>query len=129
MKTHKHNILLLCLIFCVSGILAQTGGQPQATPPVTVLVTNETAINTEGLEFSPTFYEDGIVFISTNTAGLKKAIDKDLKLPAMSILLSRRNTEGALSAPEPFSKEITSLNHEGPVCFDRTDDMVYVSWK
>lgn len=94
---------------------------------IKVQVKNEQAVNTAGLEFSPTFYEDGIVFISTNNAGLKKVTDAQLKLPAMSILRSRRNTEGALQAPEPFAKELSSEYHEGPVCFDRTAETVYFS--
>jgi outer membrane protein OmpA-like peptidoglycan-associated protein len=92
-----------------------------------VQVTNEASINTAGLEFSPTFYEDGIVFISTNNAGLKKRTDESLKLPAMSILLSKRNSEGVLTTPIPFAKELSSKNHEGPVCFDRTAETVYFS--
>ncbi|MEZ4940098.1 MAG: OmpA family protein [Saprospiraceae bacterium] len=88
---------------------------------------NEAAVNTEGLDFSPTFYEDGIVFISTNTAGLKKRTDEKLKLPAMSILRSRRNAEGELQVPEPFAKELSSLYHEGPVCFDPTAQTIYFS--
>ncbi len=94
---------------------------------IKVQVKNEQAVNTAGLEFSPTFYEDGIVFISTNNAGLKKVTDTQLKLPAMSILRSRRNTEGALQTPEPFAKELSSEYHEGPVCFDRTAETVYFS--
>lgn len=95
--------------------------------PVTVQIKNETNINTKGLEFSPTFYEDGIVFISTNSAGLSKSMDDYLKLPAMSILRSRRGSEGELGAPEPFSKEISSVYHEGPVCFDRTAETIFYS--
>ncbi|MFN0215368.1 MAG: OmpA family protein [Saprospiraceae bacterium] len=125
MKSYKHiSLLLLCagLSFALS---AQT--MPEPLVPVTVQMKNEAAINTTGLEFSPTFYEDGIVFISTNTAGLKKLTDETLKLPAMSILQSRRKTEGELGVPEPFSKELSSLYHEGPVCFDRTAETVYFS--
>lgn len=110
----------------VSAFLAaQT--MPTTAPPVTVDLKNETAVNTEGLDFSPTFFEDGIVFISTNTAGLKKNTDERLNLPAMSILRSRRNSDGSLMAPEPFAKELSSLYHEGPVCFDRTTETIYFS--
>ncbi|MCC7244135.1 MAG: OmpA family protein [Saprospiraceae bacterium] len=112
-------------LFCLAvQMFAQT--QP-VTPEVTIQVQNEMAINTKGLDFSPTFYEDGIVFISTNPAGLKKITDRSLNLPAMSILRSRRNAEGLLSAPEPFAKELSSLYHEGPVCFDRTAETVFFS--
>jgi len=117
----RNHILTLALAGWTGLLLAQTVG------PVTVQTKNETGINTKGLEFSPTFYEDGIVFISTNTAGLKKETDPALKLTAMSILRSRRDAEGALSTPEPFAKELSSLYHEGPVCFDRTAETVYFS--
>ncbi len=122
MQSYKHITLLFCTAFFIGEGIAQTG-----TQPVTVQVTNESSINTAGLEFSPTFYEDGIVFISTNNAGLKKRTDESLKLPAMSILLSKRNSEGGLSTPIPFAKELSSQNHEGPVCFDRTAETVYFS--
>lgn len=97
------------------------------TQPIKVQVKNEAAVNTPGLDFSPTFYEDGIVFISTNNAGLKKVLDKQLEMSAMSILRSRRNAEGLLQAPEPFAKELSSEYHEGPVCFDRTAEAIYFS--
>lgn len=125
MKSYKHISLLFVCIGLALGLSAQTTPAPGA--PVSVQVKNEAAVNTTGLEFSPTFYEDGIVFISTNTAGLKKFTDEVLKLPTMSILRSKRNAEGELSTPEPFAKELSSLYHEGPVCFDRTAETVYFS--
>lgn len=125
MNACKHVALLICLSLTMFSLEAQT--VPGNPLPVTVDVKNEAAVNTEGLDFSPTFYEDGIVFISTNTAGLKKRTDEKLKLPAMSILRSRRSDGGALLAPEPFAKELSSLYHEGPVCFDRTAETIYFS--
>lgn len=121
---------VIALLACFADSLVQAQTVPSPAPLVTVQVKNEAAVNTSGLEFSPTFYEDGIVFISTNASGvgLKKKTDEDLKLPALSILRSRRDTSGALSAPEVFAKELSSLgDHEGPVCFDRTTETVYFS--
>jgi outer membrane protein OmpA-like peptidoglycan-associated protein len=125
MKAHKHIYYFLALIVCANSAWAQGGGT--GDPKISVLVQNETAVNSKGLDFSPTFYEDGIVFISTNDDGLKKERDPDLKLPAMSILRARRTSDGPLNAPEPFAKELTSAFHEGPVCFDRTAETVYFS--
>jgi outer membrane protein OmpA-like peptidoglycan-associated protein len=116
---------LLALLANWAGANAQT--MPATQPPVTVDLRNEAAVNTEGLDFSPTFYEDGIVFISTHTAGLKKKTDDRLKLPAMSILRSRRGADGNLLPPEPFAAELSSLYHEGPVCFDRTTETIFFS--
>ena len=125
MNASKHIAFLTQFLLLACLLNAQTN--PGSTLPVTVDVKNEAAVNTEGLDFSPTFYEDGIVFISTNNAGLKKRTDEKLKLPAMSILRSRRSNEGALLTPEPFAKELSSLYHEGPVCFDRTAETIFFS--
>lgn len=125
MKFYKHISLMLVFASLAFGMAAQT--IPSPGTPVTVQVNNEVAVNTTGLEFSPTFYEDGIVFISTNTVGMKKLKDEDLKLPSMSILRSRRDAEGKLGVPEAFAKEITSVDNEGPVCFDRMAETVYFS--
>lgn len=128
MKALRLFISLLASCFTVGLAYAQT--TPTAPPLITVQVKNEEAVNSSGLEFSPTFYEDGIVFISTNASsvGLKKKRDEELHLPALSILRSRRDSTGVLSAPEIFAKELSSLvDHEGPVCFDRTTETVYFS--
>ena len=128
MKALRIIIFLLASFYAGGYLLAQT--TPAAAPLITVQVKNEEAVNSAGLDFSPTFYEDGIVFISTNAGavGLKKIKDSELKLPAMSILRSRRDSTGALSAPEVFALELSSLGeHEGPVCFDRTTETVYFS--
>lgn len=124
MKAYKHYILIIAILLGAFGASAQTAGEP---PKVTVQVNNETAVNTPNLEFSATFFEDGIVFISTNPdVTKKKTVDQGQSL-MMTILRSRRNQDGALQAPEVFSKEITSINHEGPVCFDRTAETMFFS--
>lgn len=121
MKARNRIAILIAFWLPACHLLAQTDAAP-----VTVQVKNENAINTKGLEFSPTFYEDGIVFISTNTAGLKKLTDQN-KQNYTSILRSRRSSDGALGAAEPFAREISTQYNEGPVCFDRTAETVYFS--
>ncbi len=95
MKAQRIIIFLLAGRYAGGVLHAQT--TPAAPPLITVQVKNEEAVNTAGLEFSPTFYEDGIVLISTNAdgVGLKKVTDTELKLPALSILRSRRDSTGA----------------------------------
>ncbi len=116
----KHITTLAVLLLVGYNGLAQK-------KDVTATVINEANVNTEGLEFSPTFFEDGIIFISTNSAGLEKLQDDSLNLSAMSILHARRDAEGNLMAPVVFSKELSSKYHEGPVCFNPTGDMIYFS--
>ncbi len=120
MTTPRYFVTLVCLI----GLWTSAFSQQQK---VAIQIKNEANVNTAGLEFSPIFYEDGIVFISTNTAGADKFEDEVLKLPAMSILLSRRDTSGNLATPTVFANELVSLYHEGPVSFSPTGDMIYFS--
>ena len=91
-----------------------------------VFVTNELTINSDKLEFSPTFYEDGILFISTKPAGRKfKVKDSRIGKNIMSIYNSRRGEDGKLEKPEPFALELLSTVHEGPLTFDRTADNIF----
>ena len=91
-----------------------------------VFVTNEVTVNSDQLEFSPTFYEDGILFISTKPAGRKfKVTDKRINKNIMSIFNSRRTEDGKLGKPELFALELLSTVHEGPLTFDRTADNIY----
>ncbi len=73
MKARKHSTFIIA--FCLTAGFASAQSDAE---PVTVQVKNEEAINTKGLEFSPTFFEDGIVFISTNNAGLKNSRPKKI---------------------------------------------------
>lgn len=91
-----------------------------------VFLNNESSINSNKLEYSPAFYEDGIVFISSRASSKKYRI-KDTRIDKniMSIYLARRSEAGLLQNPEPFSEELLSTVHEGPITFDRTADNIF----
>ena len=80
----KHTILqLILLLFGFS-----TFGQELPTPNNDIFVTNEVSINSDQLEFSPTFLEDGILFISTKPVNNKFTVkDKRIGENIMSIYL------------------------------------------
>lgn len=91
-----------------------------------VIIQNENGINTKSLEFSPSFHEDGIVYISSQDLGKdRKATDTKLNKFTMTIFTASRGVDGKLGNPTPFSKELTSKYHEGPVTFDATGEKVY----
>lgn len=118
----KHTILFIFILlsWCSSF------GQELPTPKDDIFVTNEVSINSDHLEFSPTFLEDGILFISTNPVNKRfKVQDKRIGKNIMSIFRSRRDEEGKLQAPEPFAIELLSNVHEGPLTFDRTADNMF----
>ncbi|MFK7809905.1 MAG: OmpA family protein [Saprospiraceae bacterium] len=116
-----NKLLFLCFLTVASTAIAQIpGGEKE------VFITNEATINSERLEYSPAFYEDGIVFISSQPASKKfKIKDSRIDKNIFSIFLARRNEDGTLAKPEPFSKAITTTLHEGPVTFDRTASFMF----
>lgn len=92
-----------------------------------VFIINEHTINTDGLEYSPTFYENGIVFISTDAKSSKKIFDQRQGKKTSSILIARRGADGVLSSPDVFASELTTSFNEGPASFDRANETIYYS--
>lgn len=91
-----------------------------------IVVKNETLINTDQLEFSPVFYKNGIVFISTRHEGLLNEVeDTRINLNTMSIYRSKRDAQGILQAAQPLGGDLISTLHEGPVSFDPTAETIY----
>ena len=120
MKLNTILIPIICLL-----TITQLWAQPSSADKK-VFLTNEATINSDGLEFSPSFLEDGIVFISTKTASKRyKITDKRLGKNIMSIFRAKREENGLLKQPEPLARELLSTVHEGPVTFDRTAENIY----
>ncbi len=118
------KILLFTLLF--PACLLQLVGQiPLASEKV--MVTNEWRVNSDELEFSPVFYKEGIVFITTRYEAVSKNIkDKNIgNKNIMSIYHSQRNEEGYLQEPAPLANELIFRLHEGPVTFDKTASYIF----
>ncbi len=93
-----------------------------------VTIVNEKAVNTNKLDFSPTFYQDGIVFLSSNALKDEaQAKDRKIKEQTFNIKIGRRGPKGSLNAPLLYAKELATVFHEGPLCFDATTQTVFFS--
>ncbi len=102
-----------------------------------VVLKNESAINTNKLEFSPTYYENGIVFVSTldpkqrKKNGKLKEENEDLDLwindNFMTLYFADKNDEGDLENVEVFSGNLSTKYHEGPVTFDKSGEHIFFS--
>lgn len=93
-----------------------------------IVLTNERRVNSDELEFSPVFYKDGIVFVTTRNETLLRTVIKDSRagdIPLMSMFWSQRDEEGFLKEPELFSNQLLSKVHEGPMTFDRTASTIF----
>jgi outer membrane protein OmpA-like peptidoglycan-associated protein len=125
MRITSFSIAVLLLLGCLTFTLNAQDNEVDFDN-VRVLITNETTINSEALEYSPAFYEDGIVFISSKVPNSKYKI-KDVRSGKniMSIFIARRSGEGVLQSPEPFANELLSSVNEGPLTFNRTNQGIY----
>jgi len=93
-----------------------------------IVLTNERRVNSDYLEFSPVFYKDGVVFVTTQNENLLYSLIKDKRadgIQLMSMFWSQRDEEGFLKTPERFSNELISKVHEGPMTFDRTASTIF----
>jgi outer membrane protein OmpA-like peptidoglycan-associated protein len=126
MRISSLSIIILLLLGCLTTRLQAQEGDAIDFTNVRVLITNETTINSEALEYSPAFYEDGIVFISSKVPNSKYKI-KDVRSGKniMSIFIARRSGEGVLRSPEPFAEELLSNVNEGPLTFNRTNQGIF----
>jgi outer membrane protein OmpA-like peptidoglycan-associated protein len=130
--THYHRLCSLTIFTAIFNHAISAQNSPVFdtldVPKSNITVTNERTINTAQLEFSPAFYEDGIVFISSQKPLAKEKIfDDRIESSTMSIFLARRDENGQLNKPAAFSNALVSSLHEGPLTFDKTGENVYFS--
>ncbi len=98
-----------------AGKLYEKGGE--------VTVINTTKINTSSLEFSPAYYQNGIVFVSSRNQQGK--IDKQINETYFELFYSDVDATGMPLSPSPFSVRWSDAQHEGPVTFDREGRVLY----
>lgn len=121
MNIFQHFFSTFILLVMVCSVSAQETEEEKK-----VFINNEATINSDKLEYSPAFYEDGIVFISTKVSNKRfKMKDKRIDKNVMSIFRSQREENGLLLPPKPFSINLLSTVHEGPLTFDRTGETIY----
>lgn len=125
MRTLPQFCFCLSLLFPFSAF-AQSGN-PTVVESVKdrVLVQNLRAINTPYLEFSPTFYREGIVFVTSRQRG--GLYDPKLNTTYFELFYAKLNKEGTPYKPKPFSLEINTKYHEGPVSFSADANQMFFS--
>jgi hypothetical protein len=98
----------------------------QMVAQTAVTVEPEMAVNSAFQEYSPAFYENGLVFISSNPAVAKeKEADEVTGKSTTSIFLARRGQDGKLQLPTPFAEALTSQYYDGPLTFSARNDEVF----
>jgi len=88
-----------------------------------VRLRNVTAINSEGYDFSPAFYKNGLVFVSSRRKN--GPVDEQLGDTFFELFYARLDPNGEPLSPKPFSLRINSRVHEGPVTFNADNSVIY----
>jgi len=90
------------------------------------VIGNEINVNSTDLDFSPMYYRDGVVYVTTNVSELKYRVeDQRTGDNIMKLYQATRSFSGILSDPQPFYRELSSSLHEGPVAFDTSFTTIY----
>ena len=114
MKMKKLILSLLILRGCL--IMAQ---EP-------IILTNETEINSIFQEYSPAFYQNGLVFIASNPAvNMDKKEDDNTGKATTSLFFAARNNNGSLQKPLTFAEELTTKFYDGPLSFSKDGNTIY----
>ena len=79
-------------------------------------------INTIKDEFSPSFYQNGIVYVSYHKSG---KIDPRTGKPFFELFFAETDAMGLPQKAREFSLQINSQVHEGPVSFSRDGNLLY----
>lgn len=89
-------------------------------PEWEVNVYNAFRINTLGYEFSPSYYKDGIVYVSTQPEE-----DKSTNTPFFELYYAALDEDGMPNQSIPFSSNVNTHRHEGQATFNKSEDIVY----
>lgn len=87
-----------------------------------IRVYNASSINTSRMEFSPAYYQGGLVYVSQYRSGL---IDEKTGQTFNELFYADLDPNGLPIRPTNFSVEINSERHEGPVALNRQFDRIY----
>lgn len=85
-------------------------------------ITNASWINTSRMEFSPAFYQQGLVYVSQKRSGI---LDEKTGQTFYELFYADLDPNGLPMRPTNFSVEISSELHEGPVALNRQFDRIY----
>jgi outer membrane protein OmpA-like peptidoglycan-associated protein len=117
------KFIVLCVFALLSQVaITQPSGSELKRNPDAVILRNSANINSTNLEFSPAFYQNGIVFASSRVHGKK---DKKIDENFFELYYSETDGNGEPLKARPFSLHVNSFLHEGPVTFNRTGDKIF----
>ncbi|BDS15385.1 OmpA family protein [Aureispira anguillae] len=89
-----------------------------------VSIRNVKELNTPNLDFSPMYYKDGLVFVSTRKMASLEKVDQWLNENCMDLYYAPLVGE-QFETPKSFSDQLNTRLHEGPVSFSDDAQKVF----
>lgn len=90
-------------------------------------ITNMKQINGTNDDFSPIFFENGILFCSNSRRGKAKITEEEKEHADLNLKFAPFDSTGSLTRPTSFSRRANSKMHEGPSCFSRGGDTMFLT--
>ncbi|MGZ3866990.1 MAG: OmpA family protein [Bacteroidia bacterium] len=86
---------------------------------------NVEEINTPKSEFSPVVYDGKLVFVSEQKPDIVNYEQYDFNgQPYLNVFFTELKNDVPASSKSPFSKKINSNYHDGPVCFNKEQNLI-----
>jgi len=114
------SIFIICILY---GSIVEAQFSYDDTWKEYITIINEEKINTELTEFSPTYWNEYIVYVGSRTR--QKLFDKKHNEPYYDLYLAGRNKNGILDRTAAFSKTLNSPYHEGPISFSKDGSKLF----
>lgn len=116
--------LILSILILSKGLFMESGSLAMAQEPI--IITNETEINSIFQEYSPAFYQNGLVFIASNpSVNTDKKEDDNTGKATTSLFFAARNDNGSLQKPLTFAEELSTKFYDGPLSFSKDGNTIY----
>ncbi len=124
----KSLTFFLCLFASISCLFAQQSSKSKAAKKLyekgnKIQLINAESINSPNLEFSPTFYQNGIVFATSQKSNEPNGKNY------FELFYADRDEKGLPIKSEDFFLRIDGQAHEGPVTFSRDGQEIYFTRK
>ncbi len=93
-----------------------------------VVIRDLTQVNSVGLDYGPALFENGLVYVSTQSGKLKRRVkSKGKKEGVTQLWFAARDTAGLPANPQEFLPYLRTRGNEGPVSFSDDLQQLYLT--
>ena len=117
-------IHIIMFTYCAVNLIGQAIDYPVDLELLkTAEITNFKEVNTENLEFSPTLYNDGVIYVASSSSTKKRK----RKPKRITFDLKYFDLEKQSEATDFYEKDINDLHHFGPCAFNPIAKEIFYS--